>query len=55
MQKNMILRRNGVVLSISAGLAENPSSGFISYYASKFGLEGLTRSLVTEKESMGFV
>ena len=30
MQKNMIPRRNGVILGISAGLAENPSSGLTS-------------------------
>jgi 3-oxoacyl-[acyl-carrier protein] reductase len=49
----MIPRRSGVILNISSTFGQRPIAGQTAYCASKFALEGFTRSLAMEVETHG--
>jgi NAD(P)-dependent dehydrogenase (short-subunit alcohol dehydrogenase family) len=51
--KGMISRRRGVILNISSTFGQRPIAGQTAYCASKFALEGFTRSLAMEVETHG--
>lgn len=51
--KDMVPKGEGVILNISSRLGERALPQFTAYCASKFGLEGFTRSLAMEVESKG--
>ncbi len=50
---DMVPRRSGAILNISSGFGSHPAPNFTAYCASKFGLEGFTRSLAMEMEAEG--
>ena len=50
---DMVPRRSGAILNISSGFGSRPAPNFTAYCASKFGLEGFTRSLAMEMEAEG--
>ena len=50
---DMVPNRSGAILNISSGFGSRPFPNFTAYCASKFGLEGFTRSLAMEMEAEG--
>lgn len=51
--RDMIPKGRGVILNVSSGLGSRALPNFTAYCASKFALEGFTRSLAMEVESQG--
>ena len=51
--KSMLPRKSGVIINVSSGFGTRAFPNFTAYCASKFGLEGFTRSLAIEIRPFG--